>query len=472
MRVGTEDRLLVAYNDQFGFERITGPGTVAQRSQPSFAGLSISHDAGATWIRHAILRPRDPSCLFCCPASEAPCINLVDSDPWLATNGEAVIYTIMGSTNGTRHTDSVAVFRSPDGGTTWSPANKAVYRPSGFIDKPSSDMLGSVAVTAFIDLHAGTSVAGVTLGMGSSDDAGVTWRDHGDLPAPRVDATKVQYQNPIIKLATARRGYIAYLGYRPTEKAHLDVHVVRIARDLLVGGGMSDWHLDGELLRVENIEIAPTVATGVEPTAPNPPRPRWGDGIPMSFDIGDVGASPHLYVAWRANLGPPEEGRDQSQVWLADCVDGVGGTCGQGQSGGWRVRRPDPDRVQQYQPVVTAAPGGAVALSWYQSNDTNEFVHRLNVRGTFSVDAGTTLNVPFPIRPAALDWAPCPRLDGQYGDYIASVIVPGRTVSNRPWIVTAYADSSYSSASATATSTGCEQTTTTAYDQHVQATVW
>jgi hypothetical protein len=334
-------------------------------------------------------------------------------------------------------------------------------------------MIGDVAATAFIDLRDKSSTKNVALGIAGSEDGGLHWRDHGDLPAPRVDETKVQYHTPIIKLADARRGYIAYLGFRPGNQSKIDVHVIRIRRDLLVGGGLSNWSIDGEILRVTDIEIAPKVPTGI--IDEHVSKPKWRDGIPLSFDLGDVGASPHLYVAWRQNGTSAGDGRDPSQVWLADCIDGSNSTCFQGtQGGGWRIRRPEPDRIMQYQPVVTATrTGGGVALSWYQSNDANEFVHRLNMRGLFSLDAGNTLSAPLPIRPPlALDWAPCPRLDGYCGDYIASTIVPGRTVSGRPWIVTAYADSSYSSRDATATTTGCEQTDFTAYDQHVQATVW
>lgn len=476
VRAGGADVLIAAYNDQSGFFRIEGD-TLVTLPNPTFAGLSVSRDDGRTWERVGPLPPNPPPG---CPDS-FKCIQAIASDPWvsssiLATGESHALYTILAS-NEISHgkTNVIAAATSTDG-LHWTDWQTAVFRgDSQILDKPSNSMFENHAAIAFVDPSL------KTVGFATSGDYGATWSDHGSLNVPLIDRSSNYVQNPIVKLTSGTEGYLAYLELTPArlgEEQPMQVHLVRIA---LVGlPDLRFWRVTSEAFVRTDLGIHPNVNRGANLDHSISLTP-WHDGVPMSFAIGNImGGGPHLYLAWRED-GPKTDDADPSAVMFADCLDDDRSRpCSPGIfPHAWNVRPIDSSvQVLQYQPVVTAEETSErVAVAWYQGAipPTDPDWRRWTVHGVFSEDGGLDFSEINFLRPNGVDWEICSRpSDGYYGDYMASIFIPGLRYMRQPWIVTAHSDSSYT------TFSGCETNLVTSdfgpdftvFDQHVQAVVW
>jgi hypothetical protein len=287
--------------------------------------------------------------------------------------------------------------------------------------------------------------------------------DQGDLIVPV--ATSLDWpHSPLIQLVSQTEGYIAYVAFTVGASSAFAVHVVRINRP----STGAPWSVAGEIFRRTSMELADMFPTSAAST---PPTPSLADGIPLSFVAVRGLMGDRLYLTWRQKVSETD-----SRVFLADCRDGTQFSCANGM---WRVREPDPRRVRlQLQPSVTAHLNGTVALGWYETyydtDSAGEAVMRIFTKGVYSEDLGDTLLGPVDLRPTNIDWTPCPRANGYYGHYWASVIVPPLRFGGRPWIVSAHTDSTRSTQTAplrnncTTTASG----NTLVYDHHVQSVVW
>jgi hypothetical protein len=466
-RYAGEDRVLLGYNDQAGFERIVGD-TVTPVARPSAAGLSLSKDAGRTWTKLEPLRP--PAS---CPPS-GPCINLIAADPWLATNGVLVLYSRLASTTRSfEATDTIAIGVSIDG-ESWSDPIPAVHRPGRVVDKQSLAMFGETAILGFVDLVEVEGREGESrLVVATSDDNGITWDASQTLTVPIEGAPTRRFPtNPIIKLRSRTEALLAYVtrdrSVEETGGYRFDVHVVRLFRSQFLGR-FSPWTVArNEVFRSLQVPLDPTLDVGQGFSI--------RDAIPMSFDVANRPSGNHLYVTFREHIDPSSD--SSSQVVLFDCVMVGSTTCR--FDFGWRERRPNTQRTLQYQPAVAAdSVTGNVALAWYQARYEEGETYStglLTAHGVYLTAEGETMSGVNFLRPRGVDWTPCPRQRGYYGDYIGSAIVPGLVASGgKPWIVTAYTESGRT----TNTSTIPQKNDCTlhtkpgvVFDHHVQAVVW
>jgi hypothetical protein len=445
LRVGTEDRIVLAYNDQEGHQRLDG----TYLPNPSAAGLSLSTDAGRTWRKLPNI-PANSSC------TTPGCIKALRADPWLATNGSVVNYSFLGSTIGfLAAPESIVVAISTDG-ESWSQPLTALQRMGHDIDKESISMSGDTSAIAFVDIR--DPVGSSRIGIATSDSSGIAWTDGGDLDVPLTGPEATRYpQTPVIQLVSPTEGYIAYIGFVSGINNQYAIHVVRVTRAI----GATSWSIAGELFRRTGISYQPSISAG-------PGIPNLGDGIPISFAAVKRPEGTRLYLTWREDNSEAV----RSKAKLADCLEASPGAC---SNTPWRIRELDASRGLQLQPSVTAHPNGTVAVAWYQGYyDLNGSLLRIFTNGVYSTDAGNTLSIIYDLRPTNIDWSPCPRATGYYGDYWSSVIVPGLSYGGRPWIVSAHTDSTRSTNTAPIRNdcTSFASGGGLVYDHHVQAVVW
>ena len=266
-------RLLVAYNDHQSFkeidpndptklrpiapgERTICSGTVCQQFWvgQTFAGLSHSDDRGGTWTRDRALQPSRPDC------SNPPCATLISGDPWLATDGTEVLYSELaavapfGQIAKADHViNAVVVFRSRDGGVTWSEPHGVAHDPGAdeptipfavVRDKPSIAMAGGTAVVAYVKFAPKSP---------SSDDPNevrLVTAIGGDFdhwgPEETLRFTSTQgFQNPIVRLVDDSHGYVAFETI-PTITSPV-LSVLRIHRGTLPSQQFL-WFIDGTSL--------------------------------------------------------------------------------------------------------------------------------------------------------------------------------------------------------------------------------
>ena len=475
-----EDRVLVGYNDLSGFDA-DNSGIPVVKTSPSFAGLSLSRDAGRTWSRRTFPAFATPDA-----CGTPPCATALLGDPWLATNGSRILYTNIASTRAPTITngqtdfsdDSIAVFWSDDGGDTWSPPQIAFT--AAFAEKPDKESVSMLGATAVI-VHRG----GGNLQISTSDDEGASWSPEIFVP---VLIPGLAIHDPVVVLTdgvslkgqfTATEGYVAYLGTPVVLSGGNQIYAARITR---ITRAVNDTNWSSEF----------TDAFGRDTLSVNYAPPgglgrSWYDGIPMRFVVGGTSGH-HLYIAYRerdANSG-------LDAVLVADCEDVPTGTCHFDSTAvnnvGWRFTSFATPVVRgqtfvpggaEFQPDV-AVRGNTVAVTYYQRFATSGASTAFT--GWYSTDGGGTYHpgsVPvggYDLRPNGGAAVPCPGAPdknrggaGYYGDYHGSTILPltfpleggGST----PRIVTAFADSAG----------GCafEPGSTSFFqDQHVRAVAW
>lgn len=489
----SSDLLFCGYNDQAGAKMLVGPDTIANSlSNPTLAGLSYSKDRGLSWTRVGTLPPT-PNC------GDANCPTGLRGDPWLAADGQNVVYVNLAMTDpnpdfgdDATHTpgspiSGIAYAHSSNGGKSFlAPASVnfhlAAFVPGGLkgavvVDKPSVDILGDVAVIAFDEpqvpgdqgIHFVTSV-----------DGGLTFPISDALASDFPPGTPLLLRvgSPLVKLFSPSSGYIAYLANQIDNMDGSATASPEIARIDLTDP--SNPALGWTATKV----FALSVPTRFQNRVRGGQSREWRDVVPTSFAVGTAhinligGGSidaPHLYYAFHEFDGTAA----QDVVVLWDCIDALANGCAVQSSGepgpAWRVRTFAPNLPQaqvggpELQPSVAALRGTAtVALEWYQGTTRALTLPIWNI-GVFSTNGGDTFTPQSNLRAefANSAYVPCPSFAGDaaghsFGDYVGTIILPfALNRAGNPWLVTTSGYSNHCLARGNITD-----------DQIIQALVW
>ena len=497
-------RLLVAFNDEQGASEIDPndptklrgirpgsrticAGTICQRIWigQTLAGLSHSDDRGHTWTRDLPLQPSRPDC------ANPPCATLIEGDPWLATDGSEVLYSELAAVapfgqvaTGSHAVNAVVVFRSRNGGVTWSEPRAVAHDPAmdtafgspvlrGPVvrDKPSISMAGGTSVVAYVKLP--------TAGTPSTDDQNeirLATATGGDFdfwgPEETVFSTPTQeFQNPIVRLVDATHGYLAFEKASLSGLSAAEVSIVRIHRGTLPSQQYL-WFLDGTA-RTRRLDLDDQLVPGGPASSPR----RWDDSLPMSFDVGGPSGH-HLYVAFRTReKNCTADTRSCSAVFVEDC--GSHNPVGRRRGRRAALHKLPVDHCQPVESawkatsanVSAARAGDGVAESHPGTSRLSYADTRIFFRGARSGDGAGSWVEPLSLRSRPV-YDPCPSAavrettsDGRdfhyFGDYQASFVFPAGAGAT-PSVVSAYADSRG----------GCVAQGDLTYDQHVQVLAW
>lgn len=478
-------RLLLTYNDQSGVAYVDkNDPTLLHRvpsgyikgvwGAPSFAGLSYSDDLGYTWHKRVPFTPAEPTCL------QSYCPTALWGDPWIATNGNDVLYVNLAGVAQV-HGDiaynainSIAYIWSHDGGLSWAKPKVAHVETdavafdvrTAFVDKPSVSIANGTAMIAYWD------VPPIQNGVGDGNIHVVT--AFGGLfdvwtPDDSIAGTAVSMANPspIIKVVDEDHAYLGFQsGNRTATGSALTYHVFRLVRST-VGG--HTWALGSSALDLPGIVLEPSI-----PGGPNGNDRPIADTVPESFTVGGP-LNNHLFVAYRTRTSGPNAPA-QSQVFVIECYDVNFASC---TSATWHVHTfksfstnpNDPVPGGQFQPSVSVDVNDVVAVNWYDTVSATD--ERFSAAGVFSLQGGKSGTWSDPVAfPAPAPQTPCANKQStdsvgthSIGEYTATVVIPGQAFQlfpYRPWVVSARAD----------WRGGCQDLGQVTFDEHVQSVVW
>jgi hypothetical protein len=348
--------------------------------------------------------------------------------------------------------DLLAIARSEDGGLSFqTPFAPSQVGFGHFVDQPSIDMLGDIAMAAYDDDKAGGKNLHVVTTDTSSDDTSWTDVSLGDID-PFLAGGHV-----IVRLRDPNTAYLAFLTDETFTHSAGNVHgtidysvnVVRLGRSALTA---FQWTADVLVFRSAIFEVE---SEGPSVDANSFARP-WHDIAPMDFALGNGGAT--LNLVFRV---PGRTQSGASVIRYVTCTDVPVGTCRRAnlQNFGYTTRdlapvgvhvqpRP-PSLIAQnfsgnaYQPsVVASRDSKSVGISWYQQIAENS--DNITVLGEYG-DGDVALDLL-----NGGSFVPCASFgedpftgDHGYGDYFASAMVPDLFFFGGVAVVTAHGKSDF-----------------------------